>query len=371
MSSPRPPIRATGRRRRQAGSDRRGIALVVVILVLVALSLTGHGALVLARGEGVAARAMRRVGLARLTAGWSARATAARLSTDTLPLLGVGGRATLAAGPDGVSLLERLSREFFLVIRTTVADPRGPRVSARRLLWALEPLARVGSVQAVLAVGGAATASGPVDATDFFLVTEADGAACVPWTGGLDSLAITRPAPLPVGSLVTVTGDLRSESGPALRVGLLGPDSLVTRLPSFPPGPVTPRPRTGAATCLDAPENWGSPSDPLGPCGRRWVSIVVPGSLTLDGGEGQGVVVVRGDLVLRGSARLAGLVLVGGDLTVEEGSGIRGMVRVDGNATVDSGSRIRGAACPVLAALSASPNLRRPLALTDPLLPGR
>ncbi|MGD2070866.1 MAG: hypothetical protein PVI57_19500, partial [Gemmatimonadota bacterium] len=76
--------------------NREGVALVVVILVLVALSLAGHGALVLARGESVTARALRRVGLARMAAAWSARATAVRLGTDTLPLLAVGGRDTLA-----------------------------------------------------------------------------------------------------------------------------------------------------------------------------------------------------------------------------------------------------------------------------------
>lgn len=350
--------------------NREGVALVVVILVLVALSLAGHGALVLARGESVTARALRRVGLARMAAAWSARATAVRLGTDTLPLLAVGGRDTLATAPDGTSLLERLSREFFMVIRTS-GDSPVVGVSARRLLWALEPVARVGTARTVLAAGGAAPASGRVDASAFFVVTEADGDACAPWARQLDSLATVRPVPLSVGSFVTGTGDLRSESGPALRVGLLGPDSLLARLPSFPPGRVTPLPRTGAATCLDAPGNWGSPSDPLGPCGKRWVSIAVAGSLTLDGGEGQGVVVVRDDLVLRGGARLAGLVLVGGDLTVEGGSGVRGMVRVGGDATLDSGSRITGAACPVLAALAGAAPLRRPLALTDPLLTGR
>jgi hypothetical protein len=137
---------------------------------------------------------------------------------------------------------------------------------------------------------------------------------------------------------------------------------LLARIEFRVAGVVSPAPAADGGFCdTGAVLNWGSPSDSLGPCGGYRPRVASEGSLTLEGGEGQGVLVVDGDLRLRSGARYAGVVLVSGDLTLDGGALLQGLARVRGSVRVVAGSRLAGAFCPALLALEAGERLRRPL----------
>jgi hypothetical protein len=76
-------------------------------------------------------------------------------------------------------------------------------------------------------------------------------------------------------------------------------------------------PAVSAGVCdLSDMANWGSPSDPGGPCGGHFPVIWSESSLQVTGGEGQGILVVNGDLEAGGGFRFAGPVIVRGNLLV-------------------------------------------------------
>jgi hypothetical protein len=69
--------------------------------------------------------------------------------------------------------------------------------------------------------------------------------------------------------------------------------------------------------------NWGDPSDPTGVCGGYVPILHVSGDLTLAGGEGQGILLVDGNLEFSGPYRFYGLVLVRGGISVPSaGAGV-------------------------------------------------
>ena len=80
--------------------------------------------------------------------------------------------------------------------------------------------------------------------------------------------------------------------------------------------------------------------------------------MTVDGGQGQGILLIVGDAIFRSAARYYGLVVVAGDLEITEESEIYGLVRVRGVVSLSGRSRIVGSACAVLSALDAAKQFR-------------
>jgi hypothetical protein len=78
--------------------------------------------------------------------------------------------------------------------------------------------------------------------------------------------------------------------------------------------------------------NWGEPWYPAGPATasvcQNWFPIIYrPGNLKLQGGRGQGILLVDGDLELAGGVEFFGIVLVKGRLrTTGNGNKINGAV---------------------------------------------
>ncbi len=118
-------------------------------------------------------------------------------------------------------------------------------------------------------------------------------------------------------------------------------------------------PALQAGVCHTADvRNWGDPA-PATPCGSYRPIVYVDGDLTLIGGSGQGVLLVGGDLDIRGGFSFAGLILVGGSLRTGSGAArIRGMVQagLTGGGSVRLGGRAHVAysQCAVDLALLAS-----------------
>ncbi len=231
----------------------------------------------------------------------------------------------------------RLSGRLFLV-RSTGADASGAAEDR------LGVVARLGAAAvrtpAALAAGeGAVTLEGPA---------LLDGRDADPpgWTGcppaGRDTvagLAVPDTSAIAAGpgcaGLACLHGDPPLLEDPSLRdsvpfrLGASGFDELAARATLVHPAggsppALTPAPAGDASSCdRSDPLNWGEPARPTGVagCAGYFPIILAEGDLTLAGGRGQGVLVVRGDLTLTGDALFAGAVLVGGSLRVTGAGG--------------------------------------------------
>ena len=66
-------------------------------------------------------------------------------------------------------------------------------------------------------------------------------------------------------------------------------------------------------------ENWGDPLNPTSTCGGYAPIIYAPGDLNLNQGEGQGILLVEGDLRVQGRFEFYGVVIVRGSMTTAGG----------------------------------------------------
>ncbi len=73
----------------------------------------------------------------------------------------------------------------------------------------------------------------------------------------------------------------------------------------------------------------------------------------MDGGVGQGVLVVDGDLTLTAGARYYGFLITTGEVRLEGGAVFEGMALAGGGILVDADARVRGSACWAVRALAA------------------
>jgi len=120
---------------------------------------------------------------------------------------------------------------------------------------------------------------------------------------------------------------------------------------------LTPAPAVTGDQCqIAAMSNWGDPVNPMSPCASHYPMVAVSGNAVIEGGVGQGGLLVVGNLTIRAGFRFRGLVLVGGSLTVEGGGAwLEGAVQVsDENATGSflTDARITYSACGLRAALA-------------------
>ena len=65
--------------------------------------------------------------------------------------------------------------------------------------------------------------------------------------------------------------------------------------------------------------NWGDGINPLGACGSYWPIIHATGTITLNNTQGQGILLVDGDLNVQGSYQFFGIVVIQGDLKTAGG----------------------------------------------------
>lgn len=102
--------------------------------------------------------------------------------------------------------------------------------------------------------------------------------------------------------------------------------------------------------------NWGDPSS-AGACASYLPAIHAAGDLSVQGGVGQGVLIVDGDLELGGAFEFAGLILVGGTMSiVGGGASVTGGIVAAGIDLASAGSDvvIRRSTCRVRRALLAA-----------------
>ncbi len=341
---------------------RRGALLPVLLLLIVAVTLLGHGALVLAQAHLEVSIVARALLIARLSA--EAGVVQAMVDSAHWSLAGppwlprAVHEGTL--GPFGrfeVSVTA-IDEELALWIGTGEHAAHAGTYRVGRLAWQLAPARRLAAAEAVVMSGGtlstavAATVDGsdltqpPLDWTEEACAPFAESVAAAVPSGRLEPWAI-----------------LAVDSGAVPPLGLLDWAVLVDRSRKVPPGAVTPLPTELAGVCRsELATNWGDPSR-AGACRDYFVLVTTLGDLTLAGGVGQGVLAVNGSLRLEGAGRFSGVVLVAGDLSLAQGTRIDGLVRTGGSVSLSDSSRIVGSGCAVLAALGRLDVLRRPVVI--------
>lgn len=336
---------------------RSGAALLAVVLLMLGATLLAHALLLLASLELSAGRAGVDVLRARLAAEAGARRVAADSGTSEragTALWGVADSlrgalpAPPAAAPSGAPAptysgrLVRLSREGWLAAGEGEAGVA--RHEAALAVWVLDPAARVAEVEAVV-VTGASTESVVEGAigTGAFLSRppEAPPAACDAWLEAVDSLVDHRSPP-PSATVPDAS---------ATTLGLLGVDLLAARAEVRVSGTGTPGPAASGAACLVAePWNWGDPLHPGRPCADHLAGVVGAPDLRVEGGAGQGLLVLEGDATLA-DVDFRGVIVARGRLGLEGRSIVTGLVRAGGGVRVGPQARIEGSACRAATAL--------------------
>jgi hypothetical protein len=326
---------------------RPGFALVVSLLLVVGLAAIGAGVVVLGAREYDLASAAARRSSARAAAESAVRHGLAEWSTRGHEKLSVGEAADLttilsdevAVPPAALSswTVLRLDSALFLVQGEGRVDgPDGPA----------DPRGAVGRAGALVRT----ISPGPL-ATAFPAAATAEREARIEggsvWGSG--SCRTVAPVPAVLAPSVHVAPGANVTGQPPVLLADPPPvpdpdpftDPLLAALATttIEGGAVTPRPRTTADRCEPGPLNWGAVST-SSPCHTLLPFVHAAGHLTVRGGEGRALLVVDGDLTLE-ATRFDGLILVRGQLIVGPGTAVRGAVRAttvrvnDGSITYD------------------------------------
>jgi hypothetical protein len=169
------------------------------------------------------------------------------------------------------------------------------------------------------------------------------------------------------GGLSCVAGDPKVEEDPTINDSTLTTfgdatfddwRSLATKFITGGNRKIEPSLTSGVCNKADA-NNWGSPLTPLLPCGGYFPIVWVDGSLSINGVQGQGVLLVNGDLDVQGGFEFFGPVLVKGRVSTQgtgghfNGGVIAANVDLDQN-TVLGNAVISYSSCALAKALSNS-----------------
>lgn len=297
----------------------RGAVLAVIVLVTLALLGLAHGLLISAEGAYVASRTHARV--VELDA-WVAGVMEEELRRRWAPWMdsvAVGARWAEARDsvgePPTTVVWRRLSAESWLV-EVEAASEAGWPVGRRRLVWVYDPATRVAALPGVLSVGPEASVA----------VSGSVAPDTVPAVG-----VVAEPA----SGLLTLARVLAAADS----VGSVG----------------TPAPVEAGGECdASAAWNWGDPIRPYRPCGDHLPIKGRVGPMVVDGGEGQGILVVDGDVTLQGGAIFHGFILASGRVDVVGGSVVEGRIVAFGGAIVGPGATVVGSPAGAEAALAAA-----------------
>jgi hypothetical protein len=107
--------------------------------------------------------------------------------------------------------------------------------------------------------------------------------------------------------------------------------------------------------------NWGDGDNPTAPCGNYFPIIHITGSATLNGVQGQGILLVDGNLNVQGSYNFYGIVIIQGDLKTAGGGTSEahfwgGVMAKNADLSVESLSgkaTMNFSSCSILAAMQA------------------
>lgn len=275
--------------------DERGMALALAIVALLVVGLLAAGILFPAIQEarmGENARSLERAfaaaerGAFAILRDWDPRLLNAR-STYPIDSLEV---------TTGGAVVYRLNPELYFIAvsgRDSTHRPHG-RATVQRvgLLARIRP-PRV-AVQAALTTGGAAVGDAVIDGSDHIPAG---------WTG-------CGPLDTALAGLRTSPGDTAFADASYADLAARADVTLPGQTFWYRVGPVASNGRCDTTV----PTNWGDPTSPRAPCGDYFPIVHLTGDATIGGAEGQGVLLVDGNLSIQGGFRWYGIAVVRGSL---------------------------------------------------------
>lgn len=369
---------------------RHGFALIVAIAALAFVEVIALG---------ITALAMR----SRVTAEESAGQLAARVAAESAvrrgialwdergigyPLPGSRFGVPWAAGtlPGGARFsldAERLNRGLLLLRGTgwTALPPFGARATATAIvssipadpLWSDFHSGVVAGADFELLAGASIDAATPALPPAPFQATDCvnPGLASPVASGSpRPAIALAAGAALSLDPTATLLGSptvlpnaQRSAPASFATLGRVPLTDLISIADRVETGAITLGPRSiGAACDTLAAGNWGAPGNRAHPC-FPWLPLVyAPGDLAIDGGEGQGILVVAGNLSMAAGTRFFGAILVAGRLDADHAE-IHGAVRTGSPSR--SAAAIRFDECALTRAFTATRALRRVFRVSD------
>jgi hypothetical protein len=324
----------------------RGFVLPLLLLLLLALTLLGHGILLLSRQELRASRAylhavrgdLAAVGGVSLGLETLPAPSDTRLAAITVPL----GSEWIDGGLWRGVTLRWLGPELFLLEGKgrSLGWPGTRRRGA--VGWMLDPLTRLGALEGGVELGGTLTLGPGTDQPSGW-----DPEACSPFGPSLASLYSLRSLSL-TAPLVLPAPDSSGAAPGIPPLGLLTGSQLMDLADE-----------AGLLTAGDASLTAGAGC----PGSEQPGFMAVGGNLEIRDAGACGVFVVDGDLLIEGSGSFQGLALVAGNLRLLGGALFEGMARVTGSVTLEDSAILRISACPPARALSEASPLLKPLVL--------
>jgi len=307
-------------------NNERGIALVVSLIGILVVGALVTGVFASGYIEQKVGENTRLIERSFSAAEYGLSETIGAWNTGVFNQLPVGGSADVAgSSPSGIGqysgTVRRLNQELYLV-QITGQDAQG---RARQPLGAfvkLRPLQI--DIQAALTTRGNPRVGGSaqIDATD-----SRPWADCPPPSSSVAGVRL--PANDDVrfiggcagGNCVTgtpkVLSDPTVDDATFFEYGDFNWEQLVALATKvLPPGVYTGiNPRVAGGQCdLSVAGNWGDPLDPSSPCHTYFPVIYSPGSVSINGNAGQGLLLVEGDLRVQGRFQFYGIAIIKGAL---------------------------------------------------------
>lgn len=315
----------------QTVEKERGIALAVAIFALVIVGALVAGSFFFGMQERRVGRNSIRLqqafaaaeeGANLQVANWDPRVYNYIAVGDTVPFDGT----IIAGGGWYRGSVRRLNNALYLV-RSEGFSPDSMSRQQVGLLVRLRPLEI--NVRAALETQGDLTLGGSsmVDGHD----THPAGWACGAYSADRPGVRIkdsTLISTSGCSGFSCVDGVPKIEEDPSIE------DSTLTTFADVPwtdlvglankvlgPGTYRAAPSLSGAECnIDDAQNWGDPLNPAGPCGTYFPVVYANGDITVNGVQGQGILLVDGNLNVQGGFEFYGPVIVRGALSTA-GSG--------------------------------------------------
>ena len=306
-------------------TNRRGMALPLAIFALVIVGALVAGSFFIGWQEQRVGRNTVKLQQAFGAAEAGAQATVANWDIDVYNALPTGG--TLAIGGSYGSNgwfrgdVRRLNEMLFLVRSEGFSRDSTARQQVG-LLVRLRPIEI--NIQAALETQGA-TKIGGSSYIDGYDQAPAGWTGCPPLAPALPGIRIKDATDITTAGcsgLSCVQGDPKVEGDPTISDSSLTTfgdlefqelRALATKLVAG--GTMQIQPNVTGTTCNTAVlTNWGDPLTPTAPCGNYFPIIWSDADLNINGVQGQGVLIVNGDLSVQGGFEFFGPVIVKGRL---------------------------------------------------------
>ncbi len=337
---------------------RRGTALVLVLVAMIVLTVLSTGAILgsmeelrLAHNGQMEQRALAvaEYGLNQQVANWtSARNQMANGAIDS-------SKVIVSAGDTASVSVMRLNSRSFQIVSVGRTKGGSGRLEAQRQVSMLVSIgtASIKSAATITSYG----------ATDIKGSANITGVNTTPpgWSGctsSNDTLAIsvnpssTLSVQKPSSQAVNGSSKADPNVGNLSTYNTFGTEtwnSLVAKANVTANG-ANPSPSGTSTTCTMTSTNWGESlrsASYVAGCTNYFPIVYASGSLSLNGGRGQGVLIVNGDLTINGTFAYDGLILVKGNLKANGTLDVFGAVMVQGTTDILGNANFSYSACAV------------------------